>query len=213
VDGGWQKLTSTLLTGVCRTAFPWRDNAGILNVGFGTHSALQVWQSGGLYTITPLGPPVRLAANALAVTNGVATVTVTETAHGRSTADNVKIYGATAIGGITPNMATVAITKINANSWSYTFTSNATSTVAAGGGTNIVVTSLATLPAGAVDGTGTVGYGTGGYGAGPYGQTPATLDYFPRTWSFGAWGENLLASPRNGGLYQWSNSTGRSPSL
>lgn len=63
------------------------------------------------------------------------------------------------------------------------------------------------LAAGNIDGTAGSGYGTGTYGSGDYGE-PALTDYWPRTWSLGAWGQNLLASPRGGKLYIWENDTG-----
>lgn len=112
---GWESVISTLLTGVCRTIFPWTDNANILNLAFGTHSKLQVWQSGALADITP-----------------------------------------------------------------------------------------AALAAGQVDGTGSTGYGTGAWGIGGWNQ-PSADEYFPRTWSFGAWGQNLIANPRGGKIYAWAN--------
>jgi hypothetical protein len=62
---------------------------------------------------------------------------------------------------------------------------------------------------GQIDGTGSTGYGTGGYGVGGYNQ-PSSTDYFPRTWSLAAWGENLLASPRGGTIYGWTNDTASS---
>lgn len=115
VVGGFERLVTTALTGTCRSVFPWTDNAGSLNVAAGTHSALQLWTGGVLYTITPDG-----------------------------------------------------------------------------------------LAAGLIDGTGGAGYGTGTYGTGNY-SAPSTSDYFPRTWSFGAYGQSLIANPRHGGIYQWSN--------
>jgi len=51
--GGWESLAATALTGVCRTVFPWTDNAAVLNIAFGTHSKLQLWQGGALFDITP----------------------------------------------------------------------------------------------------------------------------------------------------------------
>lgn len=113
VIGGWEALTGSLLTGVCRWAFAWGNNDGQLQFAFGTHSALMVWVGGGLYDITPAG-----------------------------------------------------------------------------------------LAAGQVDGTGQAGYGTGPYGAGGY-ATPTVDDYFPRTWSGGAFGPDLIASNRLGTIYQW----------
>lgn len=53
VIGGWEALMTPTLSGVCRAAFPWTDNAATLNVAFGTHSHLQVWQDGALHDITP----------------------------------------------------------------------------------------------------------------------------------------------------------------
>ena len=120
VVGGWERLMSTPLTGVCRSVFPWTDNAGVLNIGFGTHSKLQLWRGGALFDVTP-------------------------------------ITG---------------------------FTS------------------------GAIDGAGSAGFGTGGFGIGGYGL-PSVSDYFPLTWSFGAWGQQLLASPRNQTIFTWTNDTGQ----
>lgn len=118
VIGGWERLTADPLIGVCRAVFPWSDNAGVLNIGFGTHSKLQLWRGGALFDITPSS-------------------------------------------GFAP---------------------------------------------GAIDGAGSAGYGTGGYGVGGYGL-PSVSDYFPMTWSFGAWGQQLLASPRNQTIFAWSNDT------
>jgi hypothetical protein len=118
VIGGWERLMTENLTGVCRAVFPWTDNAGVLDIAFGTHSKLQLWRGGGLFDITPTS-------------------------------------------GFTP---------------------------------------------GAIDGAGSAGYGTGGYGSGGYGL-PSATDYFPLTWSFGAWGQQLLASPRNQTIFAWTNDT------
>lgn len=203
VDGGWESLMSDLLTGVCRTVFPWTDNSAILNIAFGTHSALQVWQGGVLSDITPFGPPALLGTDPLTTHNGTARVDVHHVGHTLTTGQSTEIANATSVGGITPNGIFV-ITKDGADDYHFTFTSNATSD-AVGGGSAVVETPQVALPAGAIDGTGSVGFGTGAYGAGPWGETPPTADYFPRTWSFGAWGQQLIASPRNGGLYIWKN--------
>lgn len=63
-----------------------------------------------------------------------------------------------------------------------------------------------TLPVGAEDtGPGT-GYGAGPYNDGTY-DTPSS-SALARTWTFGNWGEGLLASPRGFGIYEWFNDTG-----
>jgi len=201
--GGWESLTQTLLTGVCRAVLAWTDNnSATLNVAFGTNSKLQLWQGGTMADITPLGPVTLLAANPLTTTNASPTVSVSHPAHGLASTNQVTISGAVAVGGITPN-GTFAITVTDVDHYTFTFGSNATSS-ATGGGSSVVVVPQVTLPAGAVDGTGSSGYGTGAYGVGGWGQ-PSAADYFPRTWSLQPWGQKLLASPRNGGLYEWSN--------
>jgi hypothetical protein len=53
--GGWESLTVELLSGVCRTVFPWTDNTGQINVAFGTHATLELWIGGELFNITPVG--------------------------------------------------------------------------------------------------------------------------------------------------------------
>lgn len=202
--GGWESFIVSLLSGVCRAVLAWTENSGALDVGFGTHTSLQVAQGGTLADITPFGPAVLLGADPLAVSNTSAVVTVHQVAHGYPAATPIIIANAAAIGGITPNGGPFAITVIDADHYSFVFTSPATSNVAAGGGALIVIVPQLVLPAGAVNGTGSAGYGTGAYGVGGWGL-PSAADFFARTWSLAPWGQKLLASPRGGGLYLWSN--------
>jgi hypothetical protein len=74
------------------------------------------------------------------------------------------------------------------------------------GGSLFDITPASGFTAGAIDGTGSSGYGTGAFGVGTYGS-PSTTDYFPLTWSQAAFGQTLLASPRNQTIFQWSNNT------
>lgn len=55
VIGGWERLTETPLSGVCRNVFGWTDASGDLSFAFGTHATLEVWTGGALFTITPAG--------------------------------------------------------------------------------------------------------------------------------------------------------------
>jgi hypothetical protein len=57
------------------------------------------------------------------------------------------------------------------------------------------------------NGTGGAGYGTGLYGGGAYGE-PSDDDTFPMTWSFGTYGESLMANPRGQTIFWWQNDTG-----
>lgn len=60
---------------------------------------------------------------------------------------------------------------------------------------------------GQIDGTGGRGYGTGAWGVGNYGVESAT-EYWPLTWSLATWGDQLIANPRNRGIYQWDGTSG-----
>lgn len=74
------------------------------------------------------------------------------------------------------------------------------------GGALYTITPSSGFTAGQIDGTGSTGYGTGAWGVGGYGS-PSSTDYFPLTWSFGAYGQTLIANPRGQGIFQWSNNT------
>lgn len=202
--GGWERMIGDLLTGVCRTVLPWTDRIGALDVAFGTHSKLLLTRGGALYDITPFMAPTTLPEDPLSVVNGSAVVTVDHPAHGLASGDEIHISGAAAVGGITPN-GEFAITVVGANSYTFEFTSAATSG-ASGGGAAVVVAPQVELPAGAEHGTGTAGYSTGAYGVGAYSE-PSTSDYFARTWALDTYGESLMASPRGGTVFWWQNDT------
>jgi len=83
----------------------------------------------------------------------------------------------------------------------------ATSTVSGGGGAGNFTYEITV---GSGESGFAVGYGTGDYGAETYG-TPRTISTFTtelRTWSLDNWGEDLIASPRGGKIYQWDKSVG-----
>lgn len=89
---GFESIVGDLLGGVCRSAFPWTDNDSILNIGFGTHLTLEVYQGGGLYDITPaLGLPPR--TRTVTGTDGSTTFTVADPNHRLTTSDTVIVTG------------------------------------------------------------------------------------------------------------------------
>jgi len=168
------------------------------------------------YTFASNATSTTLPAAPLAVTLGIKTVTVTHVAHGLTDGATVVISGAAAVGGITPN-GTFVIDVIDADSYSYQFTSNATSTATGGGaavvefakiagGDAVKIASQVAFVPGAVDGAGGAGYGTGTYSSGTY-SSPSTSDFFPLTWSLANYGESLMANPRGRTIYWWQNDT------
>lgn len=197
--GGWEAATSDSLTGICRGAHAWLDNGGQVYAGLGTHLSLNVYRDGDLYDITPVLDRGVLS-NPFEVTDGQTSVTVNHVAHGLVVGQRVVFENATAVGGITVDGSYTVAFVVDADGYTIEHTTSATSTVSGGGG-DIDFAYL--LAPGNENGTGGSGYGTGAYGVGNYGA-PSDVDYFPRSWSMANWGQNLVANPRGGGIYEWA---------
>jgi len=143
--------------------------------------------------------------NSLSTTINSPTVKVSHIANGVSVGDYVTITGASAVGGITPSGEVLVVTA-SANSWTFTWTSNATSTVNNGGGSPNYQYDIHT---GNVSSTTSFGFGTGGYGIGGYGQNGSIgITMPPRVWSLAKYGQQLLASPYGGTIYIWDPTIG-----
>ena len=151
------------------------------------------------------------------------TVTITNTAHGALKGDWIVISGAAATGGVTADvlnsMAGHQITEIvNVNSYKIVVPDAATSTVSAGGGLTIVIKYLIGSAAalGAQSSDPALGWGVGGWGGvsgGPgwgtarsASESEVNLDN--SSWNLSLWGEDLIATVRNGAIYYWDTSVG-----
>jgi len=137
--------------------------------------------------------PVNLGVNPLATSTGTPTViTVTQTGHGLTTGQWVFISGATAVGGIPASdiNTNFTVTVLTANTYTVTTQGTATSTVAAGGGSAIVV-----YPQ-----NGTRGWGTAA--ATSAGSAASQL----RLWTQDNYGADLAIAPRGGPIYYWQDS-------
>ena len=147
------------------------------------------------------------------------TVTITNTAHGALKGDWIVISGAAATGGVTADvlnsMAGHQITEIvNVNSYKIVVPDAATSTVSAGGGLTIVIKYLIGSAAalGAQSSDPALGWGVGGWGLEGWGtarsasESEVNLDN--SSWNLSLWGEDLIATVRNGAIYYWDTSVG-----
>ena len=155
--------------------------------------------------------------NPIATTDESTTVTITNTAHGAKVTDWIVISGAAATGGVTADvlnsMAGHQITEIvNANSYKIVVPSAATSTVSAGGGLTIVIKYLIGVDAGmgAQGAVPALGWGVGGWGLEGWGDPRSSnlegvfLDN--TSWNLSLWGEDLIATVRNGAIYYYDTS-------
>lgn len=112
----------------------------------------------------------------------------------------------TASGGGTPSHLygrAYTATVVDSGSYTITLATAATSTVSGDGDCSYAYE----LSGGLEDGFASSGYGTGPYGAGPYSLSATAAnkaDVRPRTWSIQNWGQNLLANPLGGTIYEWN---------
>ena len=216
--GGWLKATSNTYLGVARQLTSWITSYSDNLLAVGTHRKAYIEAGGLLYDITPLRQTFTSSAtdNCFATTNTSTTVTVNITGHGANTGDFVTFSGASAVGGVPASElnAEHEVTYINANSFSITVTSAASSTVAAGGGTSI--TAAFQIEIG--NASTTLGYGwgvapwnSGSWGLGaPSTSTPVSL---PQTdWFFDNFDNDLVLNIRNGKPYYWERGTNVIPS-
>jgi hypothetical protein len=202
--GGWIKAFVTPTQGTPRTLHAWRDRAFNAYVGVGTFMKLYVYDPAGLQNdITPFRATGTLGNNPLTTLIGTNIIQVSHTTHGLSVGDLIIIAGATAVGGITPNIAEVAVASvIDANNYTYLFTSNATSTATGGGA---AVTFKYEIPVGVELGSYGYGWGVGGWGLGTWGtaRVVSTIYIEPRIWSLDHFGVLLFASYNGGTIYQF----------
>ena len=210
IIGGWVRLSTNTFLGICRSLWNWvlLDNRNI--VGVGTNLKFYLENGGAYNDITPIRATSTINNNPFVATNGSATITVTDTAHGASINDFVTFSGAVGLGGnITAAVlnANYKITSIISSS-SYTFvataTANATDVSGSPGGGAAVVATYEIGVGPAIQEV-LVGWGAGNWGSGTWGNGAPISTVFGalRLWSQKNFGEDLVFNPRGGGLYYW----------
>lgn len=195
--GGYEAATSSTYEGLVRGAHSWQDNSGEKALAFGTAAKLYAFYGGEILDITPNKAEGTLDGP-FTTDGSTGVVIVDHDQHGLNAGDSITFSHAVAVGGITIDGEYEITEIVTANKYKITHSSNSSSAATGGGYVDFV----AAFDVGLVDGTGGAGYGTGAYGEGGYGE-PLTGDTFPRTWKLQNWGENLLANPRGGALFEW----------
>lgn len=197
---GWERYTSATMTGVARGAHTWNDLSSATQMAIGTSAKLyyiDLVQTP--INITPYEDPAGTAlTDVLNTTAGSPIVTVTHTSHGKVVGQTITISAT--VGGITLSGDYDIKTVVDANNYQITAATNATSTVASGGGG---ITIYYEIAPGTADPSGGFGWGVGGWGLGTWGTPRDTTSIFfePRYWTLDNFGKLLLAAPNNGPLY------------
>ena len=113
-------------------------NANSYTVNFTSNASSGATGGGSSVTFTANNGTQTLGSNPFSVSNTSATITVAHTSHGLVVGNFVTFSGSDAIGGLTPNSVEMQVVTVpDANSYTVTFTSAATSTVSGGGGSSV----------------------------------------------------------------------------
>ena len=212
--GGYEVKVSATFDGTARDLITWSDNDQIKRAMFGTPQKLYEHDGDTITDITPVSSSVTLQ-NAFTVALSATKVTVSATAHGRSTGDLVFFTsvsgpsGGVTIGGniiLGTNIFTVSVVSDNVFAFDVDTTASAAQNSASQATIHYV---LFRGVSGAATG---FGYGAAGWlagtstaGARAYSE-PASADSTNfqseiTQWSLDNWGEDVLANRRKGSIY------------
>ncbi len=215
--GGWAKNTTTSFLGTCRNLFAWISLAGTKYLFLGTNLKAYVQEGSNFYDITPIRLTTSAGDVTFSATNGDATITVSDTAHGAVQNDFVTFSGSASLGGnITAtvlNQEYQIATIVNANSYTIEAKDTngdpvlANSSDTGNGGSSVV--GAYQLNTGLDNYVSSTGWGVNGWGSSAFGSA-ASLDFTNqlRLWSSDNFGEDLILHPRGGGIFYWDQSGG-----
>ena len=221
---GWEKKVSSAYNGVARTITSWSSLNGSLYSAFATDMLLYIYSGGDIYDVTPINTSV--------TTSSTAPLIYSSTGNNKLLVDWVSQSPAMDTMGLTQNTFVVisapgaSVGGIDLNGSFRTslpagvsvnrFFKIITSTTATGNASTSASTNFTFLMnAGSDTQVEDLGYGTAlwnearaslgvGTGYGTPASTGTGFTVLPRNWSLSNWGEDLIACPRAGKIYLWS---------
>jgi len=215
--GGWEKDNLNTFLGTARALHSWIALDGTKYLGLGTTFKYYVEEGANFNDITPIRLTTSAGDVTFSASNGDATITVADTAHGAVQNDFVTFSGAASLGGnITAavlNQEYQIATIVNANSYTIEAKDTSGSTVTANssdsgnGGSSVVGTYQVNVGLDVfVAGT---GWGLSGWGEGAFGSATAlSATNQLRLWTHDNFGEDLIINQRAGGIFRWDESSG-----
>jgi len=208
--------TPRSLDGIARNMVTWRSiSNGEDYIAVGTSNHLYIIENEAIYDITPLRKTSSGLSNPITTVSGSSVININDVAHGATDGDWVVIDSASAVNGITA--ATInayrgyQLTYVDADNYTLDVGTAATGSGTGGGTLNVAYLVGASGNLGTTSSTPALGWGAGGWGGGTWG-TPRTAGVGTRLensqWSLNLWGEDLIATVRNGAIYYWDLSGG-----
>lgn len=134
--GGFARIASTALIGVCRGLFAWADLLGVGYIAAGTEQRLEVWNAGTIHDITPVYATDNVN-NALSTYSGQARIIIHDATTAPNVGDWIDILPLTSIGGLILEGLYQVASSIDSSHYTIIAASPATSTVAGGGATSL----------------------------------------------------------------------------
>lgn len=197
--GGWVLHTPEKFAGVARGSIAWRTLEGKPVLAWGTADKLYAEVDGSRLDITPNLHETTLE-NIFITENGSPNVGVKMEFHRLKVGNPISFLNHQAtVGGLTIEGTYTVTQVISPDLFTITHASNATSTVAAGGGGFVDV--LVALPPGLAS-SDLAGWGGGLWGEGPFGGSDQDMPEM-RVWSMAVWGEYGLFNPSGYGLFEF----------
>ena len=215
--GGWVKATPRTFIGTCRQMWNWVTTFTDDFLAVGTNEKVYIEVGGYFYDITPIRATISTtnSDNCVYTTNGSRTVTITTV-----TATNAVAGAYVQISGVSGAVGGIPASELNANhkivsvvsgfSFTIEVATAATSTVAGGGGTAIIV-QMEINPGNPITVYG-YGWGVGTWGRNAWGlgaDQPLTLPQ--RDWWFDNFDNDLAMNIRNGEGYWWERGATADP--
>ena len=216
--GGYETKVSASFNGSGRDLVTWTDNDQFKRAMFGTAQMLYEHSGDEIFDVTPVSSSASLT-NAFSVAVSSNTVTVSATAHGRSTGDFVFFTSTATIGGnILLGTSTYQVSVNTANTFAINVATTASAAQSSSGNGHIHYL-LSTGVSNAATGL--------GYGAASYQATvcasdtrgwnqPTSIgasDFSSEItqWSLDNWGEDIVANRRKGSIYYWDTDASTTP--
>ena len=214
--GGWAKNTANTFQSTGRALHAWVNLSLTKYLGLGTTWKYYIQQGDVFNDITPIRATTSAGDVTFSASNGDATLTVADTAHGAVQNDFVTFSGAATLGGLITatvlNQEYQIATVVNANSYTVEAkdtdgdTVTANSSDSGNGGGSVVGTYQ--INVGLDVYVESSGWGSRLWGAGTWGSVSALSDTNNlRLWSHDNFGEDLIMNVRAGGIYYWDVST------
>jgi len=205
--GGWEPKNIGAYNGVARSLFSWSTTDSNILLGVGTDTKMYVGAGTNLYDITPIRATFTSPAtnNCISTTNGSRVITVTIAGYGGITGDFVTFSGVVGpIAGIPASEfnAEQQITYVDANTFTFTVTTAATSTTSSQGGT--AITAVFQINVGYTTSTAGYGWGTGVWSRGTWGSSSTDAVYNPARLIFqDKFNNDLIFNIQGSFIYYW----------